>query len=79
MPSRRRKKIKTKQGDINMLDKSKVKLGIAPIAWTNAQEEYDRVKQLNMKFEIREHGFGRPTKRDRRQIDYLKDFYGEEY
>ena len=43
------------------------------------QEEYDRVKQLNMKLEIREHGFGRPTKRDRRQIDYLKDFYGEEY
>jgi ribosome-associated heat shock protein Hsp15 len=41
-------------------------------------EEYDRVKALHAKFEYREHGEGRPTKRERRQIEYLKNYYGEE-
>lgn len=40
-------------------------------------EEYERVKSLRMKFEFRDHGEGRPTKRERRQIEYLKDFYRE--
>ena len=41
-------------------------------------EEYERVRMLNMRFERRERGEGRPTKRDRRQIDYIKNLYGEE-
>jgi ribosome-associated heat shock protein Hsp15 len=41
-------------------------------------EEYERVKGLNVKFEYREHGEGRPTKRDRRQIEYLKNHYAED-
>ena len=35
-------------------------------------EEYERVRLLKAKFEHREHGLGRPTKRDRRQIEYVK-------
>ena len=38
-------------------------------------EEYERVKALRTTFEVREHGIGRPTKRERRQIDYLKDYF----
>lgn len=39
-------------------------------------EEYERVRMLNMRFERRDRGEGRPTKRDRRQIEYIKNYYG---
>ncbi|MDR1878083.1 MAG: RNA-binding S4 domain-containing protein [Bacteroidales bacterium] len=36
------------------------------------KEEYDKLKQLDSQFEHREHGIGRPTKKDRRQLNKLK-------
>lgn len=58
--------------------KSRVGAQLVPQYYTDLtpQEEYDRVKMLNMKFERRDRGEGRPTKRDRRQIEYVKGLYG---
>jgi ribosome-associated heat shock protein Hsp15 len=67
---------------VQVLDSPKSRVGAAlvPQYYTDLtpQEEYDRVKQLYARFEFREHGAGRPTKRDRRQIDYLKEYYNED-
>ena len=40
------------------------------------QEEYDRMKTLHT-YEFRPHGLGRPTKRDRRQLEYVKNMFAE--
>ena len=37
-------------------------------------EEYERIRLLFIQSERREHGLGRPTKRDRRQMEGLKDW-----
>ena len=67
---------------IQVLDfpKSRVGAPLVPNFYTDltTPEEYERVKSLRTRFEIRDHGDGRPTKRDRRQIDYLKDYFGNE-
>ena len=59
--------------------KSRVGAQLVPLYYTDLTpaEEYERVKSTRMNFEYREHGEGRPTKRERRQIEYLKDFYRE--
>ncbi|MCL2290360.1 MAG: RNA-binding S4 domain-containing protein [Bacteroidetes bacterium] len=60
--------------------KSRVNAALVPNYYVDLtpEEEYNRVKSLRTTFEYREHGVGRPTKRDRRQIEYLKDYFGEE-
>src|SRR5574344_2453133 len=59
--------------------KSRVGAALVPQYYIDqtAAEEYERVKMLRTRFEFREHGDGRPTKRDRRQIEYLQEYYGE--
>ena len=58
--------------------KSRVGAQLVSLYYTDLtpEEEYERVKAARMKFEYRDQGDGRPTKRERRQIEYLKDFYG---
>ena len=57
--------------------KSRVNAALVPDFYLDltTEEEYNRVKSLRTSFEYREHGEGRPTKRDRRQIEYLKDYF----
>ncbi|MCL2246353.1 MAG: RNA-binding S4 domain-containing protein [Lentimicrobiaceae bacterium] len=59
--------------------KSRINAALVPSYYLDLtpEEEYDRVKSLRTTFEYREHGEGRPTKRDRRQIEYLKDYFRE--
>jgi ribosome-associated heat shock protein Hsp15 len=56
--------------------KSRISAKLVPDCYIDLTpaEEYERVKRLSTQTERREHGLGRPTKRDRRQIDFLKDF-----
>lgn len=61
--------------------KSRVGAPLVPQFYTDLTppEEYERVKMLSMRFEHRDRGEGRPTKRDRRQIEFVKNLYrGEE-
>lgn len=67
---------------VKVMDTPKSRIG-APLVSQyyldlTSPEEYHRVKDLRSKFEFREAGDGRPTKRNRRQIEYLKNYFGEE-
>jgi len=59
--------------------KSRVNAALVPNFYLDLtpEKEYNRLKSLRTTFEYREHGEGRPTKRDRRQIEYLKDYFDE--
>jgi ribosome-associated heat shock protein Hsp15 len=59
--------------------KSRISAALAPNFYLDLtpEEEYNRVKSLRTTFEYREHGEGRPTKRDRRQIEYLKNYFAD--
>ena len=59
--------------------KSRVGAPLVPDYCTDLtpKAEYDRMKTLKTQ-EFRPHGLGRPTKRDRRQLDFIKDNYYDE-
>ena len=56
--------------------KSRVGAPLVPDYCTDLtpQAEYDRMKTLKTQ-EFRPHGLGRPTKRERRQLDFIKENY----
>ena len=59
--------------------KSRVGAPLVPDYCTDLtpQSEYDRIKTLKTQ-EFRPHGLGRPTKRERRQLDFIKENYFED-
>lgn len=70
------------QKEVVVIDapKNRIAAKMVPDFYTDVtpQEEYDRIKMLHTRFETRPSGLGRPTKRDRRQLDYLKDFLSDD-
>jgi len=62
---------------VEVLDfpKSRVGAKLVPDYYTDLTppKEYERLKTISTASEWREHGTGRPTKRDRRQLEYIKD------
>lgn len=62
-----------------MLQKNRIAAKLVTNYYTDLtpEEEYERLRLLRMNVEHREQGIGRPTKRDRRQLDYMKDFLSD--
>lgn len=69
-------KIDILEKNIKVIDSPKNRVGASLVSIyyedLTSQEEYERVRLLRTTVEKREHGLGRPTKRDRRQIEYVK-------
>ncbi len=62
---------------VRQILKNRVSATLAALALEDLtpQEEYDKLKLMReLNYERRDHGLGRPTKRDRREIEKLKDF-----
>jgi len=57
------------------LPKSRIGAKLAPDFYIDQtpEKEYERIKTISSSVEWRDHGLGRPTKRDRRQLEYVKN------
>lgn len=67
---------------IKVVDAPKQRIGASLVSLyyqdLTTQEEYERVENLRLNSGQRSRGSGRPTKRERRQLDYLKQYYPNE-
>jgi len=66
---------------VEVLDfpKSRIAAKLVPDFYTDQTptEEYERIKAASSSVEWRDHGIGRPTKRDRRQLEYVKNMLAD--
>lgn len=66
--------------EVTAFSKNRISAKLVPDYYIDLtpSEEYERVKNISSSTEQRDYGLGRPTKRDRRQLEYVKEMLAYE-